>query len=423
MKALVCTFNTAGNVDGIPSMDHLDFSQVDLFLLSLQEVNGYMLPPIHPPQLWFIPLLFQIYSIYSIMAHSLISTVCPQEFRSFLFRLLTPIHQSQLNVDSFAQRLIHKLLKNNQFQCEYIAQGSNLLLVCHDPSKHKVRLTHKDSINCGHLFGLLSNKGSVYARLNIDNGQMVIDVFSAHLTALEGKSKFTARNRNLEQIFRQLSMSARSPPDLVLVMGDLNYRLDIERSVFQKMIDSVETVERYLAFDELGRSQSSHHLILSELDEHPIHFPPTYKLVSTSASTSAKVGASVIQPELYNMKRIPSWCDRILYSRECNLKMSVTSYTSHPHSNWVSDHQPVTLSFNLSPLNSTSTTTAAQRLWRVYGTDPWREWKKLGGFLASFIANQITAVVTISLLIITAVILRLKYFISTTNNNNNNNNK
>ncbi len=70
--------------------------------------------------------------------------------------------------------------------------------------------------------------------------------------------------------------------------------------------------------------------------EQAIHFPPTFKL---------KPGT-----DEYNLKRVPSWTDRVLYI--CNAHESYATlqplyYTDVPQQGLVSDHRAVVAGFEL----------------------------------------------------------------------------
>lgn len=76
----------------------------------------------------------------------------------------------------------------------------------------------------------------------------------------------------------------------------------------------------------------------AELHENDIEFPPTYKFEFASQD--------------FDLKRRPSWTDRILYKVNANVYDDVTlsalqlNYKSHP--NFIqSDHKPVTGEFNI----------------------------------------------------------------------------
>ena len=64
---------------------------------------------------------------------------------------------------------------------------------------------------------------------------------------------------------------------------------------------------------------------LSSYSEAEIYFLPTYKYIK--------------KDKAYDIKRTPSWCDRILFYRKEKLKMTVLKYTDVDI--YLSDHKPV----------------------------------------------------------------------------------
>lgn len=76
--------------------------------------------------------------------------------------------------------------------------------------------------------------------------------------------------------------------------------------------------------DELKMIQN-HHGCLSTYMEADIAFLPTYKFIKGTNN--------------YDLKRIPSWCDRILFYSKEKLKISAIKYQDIDSND--SDHKPV----------------------------------------------------------------------------------
>jgi len=122
--------------------------------------------------------------------------------------------------------------------------------------------------------------------------------------------------------------------EICVVAGDLNYRLDsITRETAVRTIESGD-LPQLLDHDQLLQARKRNAaFVLRAFDEDDITFAPTYKYdVGTDRyDTSEK-------------RRIPAWCDRILYTGSGD-KMTQTAYKRHEVT--VSDHRPVSGSFDM----------------------------------------------------------------------------
>jgi hypothetical protein len=116
--------------------------------------------------------------------------------------------------------------------------------------------------------------------------------------------------------------------DCLVFMGDMNYRINGNRRVIDKLLDA-NMHEVLMSNDQLNGS-FAHNKLPSFLVESPVHFRPTYKFNKDSDvyDTSAK-------------KRIPSWTDRVLYTKD---NLTCLTYNSVPDIR-ISDHRPVYASF------------------------------------------------------------------------------
>jgi len=117
--------------------------------------------------------------------------------------------------------------------------------------------------------------------------------------------------------------------DLLFWCGDLNYRLvatdfdEIMKLINQNLIVELRKLDQLKMEKDAGR-------VFPEFEEGKISFAPTYKY---------KVGQHEFETE---KRRIPPWCDRILYRGEAQLQF----YTSVA-SVCESDHKPVTALFKV----------------------------------------------------------------------------
>lgn len=157
---------------------------------------------------------------------------------------------------------------------------------------------------------------------------------NSHLAA--GDKKVAERNQDYISICKKI-VCRRSPPffkrvenyDGIFWLGDLNYRLDLEMNRARELLDQ-GNLEELLCFDQLTAQRDARKIFIG-YTEAPINFRPTYKYDpgTDDWDTSWK-------------RRVPAWCDRILFKGS---KIELLEYGSHP-SLRISDHRPVSAVFN-----------------------------------------------------------------------------
>lgn len=197
----------------------------------------------------------------------------------------------------------------------------------------------------------LPNKGAVAVEVDIAENCKICLV-SAHLAAKE--EEVGARNFDLISILKRMDspdyVSSRSGDsafvvplfhryDHVFFFGDLNYRLiPPDARLFERHNWVAERInardyKSLTSVDQLLQEQSQKKCFVNFL-EAPIEFAPTYKLSTLSNE--------------YNLTRIPSFCDRILWhslpSRSSMIKC--LRYDSKPDV-FGSDHRPVWANFEV----------------------------------------------------------------------------
>lgn len=137
----------------------------------------------------------------------------------------------------------------------------------------------------------------------------------AHLRAYEGEANYTRRNSDALKVLRSLDFGdgygLLKPNSHCFFMGDLNYRTAkkysrksaASRDLFALQDQTLEPQlreieELVMKYDELSQGRQNGD-VFAGFAEACITFRPTYKYHNHTA--------------IYNAKRLPAWCDRILY--------------------------------------------------------------------------------------------------------------
>ncbi|WOK97459.1 type II inositol polyphosphate 5-phosphatase 15-like [Canna indica] len=229
------------------------------------------------------------------------------------------------------------------------------------------------AVPCG-LGRAIGNKGAVALRMRIyDRKICFINChFAAHLEAVN------RRNADFDHVFRTMTFSRsssglnvaaggasavhmqrgtnvnddRTPElseaDMIVFLGDFNYRLHgitYEEAIYlisQRRFDVLTGKDQLQAEMKAGR-------VFQGFREGEIKFPPTYKFEKHQTGLSGYDSSE--------KKRIPAWCDRILYrdSRcdsvtECSLSCPVVSFICMYDSCMDvmgSDHKPIKCIFTV----------------------------------------------------------------------------
>lgn len=206
------------------------------------------------------------------------------------------------------------------------------------PSISHVR---SDTANVG-LGGVAGNKGAIGARFSVFETDFII--INSHLAAHH--KEFNRRNEDFASIAHGLH-GLRDDPDVDVLsspvhhtfwMGDLNYRINLERDVVlqnvaEKKWKELQAADQLLQQRELKRA-------FEGFEEGETNFPPTYRYERGSRNYS-------------DVKlRIPSWCDRVLYRSLPGCRIELEEYTSADDI-VSSDHSPVWARFTASLVHTT----------------------------------------------------------------------
>ncbi|BFZ60028.1 hypothetical protein YB2330_001050 [Saitoella coloradoensis] len=229
--------------------------------------------------------------------------------------------------------LVHSANLVGLFTCIFVKASESAAV------KHLSATTVKTGLG-----GLHGNKGALVLRFVLDDTSFCF--VNCHLAA--GQSHTAQRNSHMSEILEQAALPAEvyDPAaisnnfvgggdgsmvldhDCCFINGDLNYRIGgLSR---ENAIDRIKRgdIEKLLEYDQLTvERRKNRALRLRAFVEPPIKFAPTYKYdVGTDNYDSSE------------KKRVPAWCDRILY-RTVSSKITTLNYDRFTVR--VSDHRPV----------------------------------------------------------------------------------
>ncbi|XP_026734789.1 inositol polyphosphate 5-phosphatase K-like isoform X2 [Trichoplusia ni] len=239
------------------------------------------------------------------------------------------------------QSSFNKILCRQGYIIAKCTRLQGILLLVYTQMKH---VTHLRDIEAQYtktgLGGMWGNKGAVSIRFNIYGCSVCL--VNCHLTAHE--HLLADRINDYNTIIKQHQYHVSETTnilyhDYVIWMGDLNFRTDHPTGSSptpEEIVATLQKIEKdkyatLLKHDQLIAVMDSGEAF-SEFTEQDIRFPPTYKF---------SIGS-----DEYDLKRKPSWTDRILYKVNANnyenvtLRAEVVSYNHIPHYT-VSDHKPV----------------------------------------------------------------------------------
>lgn len=187
--------------------------------------------------------------------------------------------------------------------------------------------------------GLYGNKGATGVSFNLRGKNILL--INSHLAPHD--EKYDERVGNYKDIVERMSLGGRSvlDHDLILWMGDLNFRID--SYTIQHVVDATkhgadsDQMRSLLASDQLIKARRTGQAFEGFHENIP-KFLPTYKLYPGSDN--------------YDMRRKPAWTDRILYKVKSdgnNNQLAVKQETYDAHFQFKqSDHKPVSSLFIVS---------------------------------------------------------------------------
>ena len=178
--------------------------------------------------------------------------------------------------------------------------------------EYKINENYTGSERCGYSKKTIA-KGCLFASITIHN--IPLQFFVCHLPS--DPNDFNSRDECINPIIQK----HQHKKAIIVVSGDLNYRVN--------KTDNYKCDIKKIKDDQLGNSLKTS-LNKLHLKEDTIDFCQTCRLNNNRK---------------YDKKRIPSWCDRILYRDDDN-KMKIHEYSSFDLSP-TSDHMAVYSVFEL----------------------------------------------------------------------------
>ena len=246
----------------------------------------------------------------------------------------------------FAQ-LMRKIL-NEKFTNRYYSLsgyhslGATGLLIISDDSLNKGTLSYS-SCRRGMVGSSLKGGATISFQCQKQGSEPETFTFlCCHLAANGGEKYKLLRNNDYNGIISALDVELRLTNfkyGHIFVLGDLNFRL---QNLINSNIDfnNIETIRTLMKNNEELTLLRNEGKIFEGFQEATIDFPPTYKYHLQTYND-------------YSLKRIPSWCDRILYKDYDEDVTKIIKYTSierFPELQFT-DHQPVNLTIEI-PLSA-----------------------------------------------------------------------
>uniref|UniRef100_A0A915PFH7 RRM domain-containing protein n=1 Tax=Setaria digitata TaxID=48799 RepID=A0A915PFH7_9BILA len=211
-------------------------------------------------------------------------------------------------------------------------------------SKIKVKLSEIDAIAIptgrrNILTAALSDKGGVAISMYMNDTSVCF--VNAHFAAhIDGNAKRVMDYKNIVKgIHFRRNGKSLFEHDVVFWFGDLNFRLDtaygMSNNELRKLCSDDEAFRDMIVYDQLKRAMKFKIIFKDFKEPEILNFRPTFKYDINSDNWDSSV-----------KKRVPAWCDRILWWNQKGVRIRQKFYESIPSIRF-SDHRPVRALFYL----------------------------------------------------------------------------
>ena len=177
---------------------------------------------------------------------------------------------------------------------------------------------------------IMGNKGGLITSFKVEETSFCF--LSCHLAARE--NRVMQRNQNIKDLVEmkpgRLDIDFTIEFDYIFFIGDMNYRIEEDYNKAVEVFDAKDYSSLWNK-DQLT-IQKKQNLIMTNFQEAPLNFKPTYRLSKTSSEWSNK------------RNQTPSWTDRILF--KSHKEVQVKQYTALENC-LGSDHRPVVGSYQV----------------------------------------------------------------------------